>query len=107
MTTLIPKRSSRRSGTGPPCPQFESQEDARRFCQLFSPWYNQEHQHSGIGLHIPADIQLGRAQLRQERRAEVLDATYSAHRERLCRKLPAPPQLPTAAWINRPTREGA
>jgi len=87
--------------------QFGSQEDARQFCQLFFPWYNQEHRHSGIGFYTPADVHLGRVQLRQERRAEVLDAAYSAHPERFVRKPPAPPQLPTAAWINRPTQEVA
>jgi putative transposase len=82
--------------------QFGSQEDARSFCQMFFHWYNLEHRHSGIGFYTPADIHQGRAHLRQEKRAEVLDAAYSAHPERFVRKPPASPQLPTAAWINSP-----
>jgi putative transposase len=84
--------------------QFGSQEDARSFRQNFFHWYNQEHRHSGIGFHTPADIHQGRAKHRQEQRSEVLAAAYSAHPERFVRKPPAPPQLPTAAWINLPTQ---
>lgn len=87
--------------------QFGSQEDARQFCQLFFPWYNQEHWHSGIGFYPPADIHLGRAYLRQERRAEVLDAAWSAHPEPFVDRPPAPPQLPPVAWSNRSVREVA
>jgi putative transposase len=32
----------------------------------------------------------------------VLEAAYAAHPERFVRKPPAPPELPTAAWINKP-----
>jgi putative transposase len=35
----------------------------------------------------------------------VLDAAYAAHPERFVRKPPTPPQLPAAAWINKP-KEG-
>lgn len=35
------------------CPQFPDRfgalEDARSFGQIFFPWYNTEHRHSGIG----------------------------------------------------------
>ena len=29
--------------------RFGSLEDARRFGQVFFPWYNDEHHHSGLG----------------------------------------------------------
>jgi putative transposase len=35
----------------------------------------------------------------------VLDAAYAAHPERFVRKPPAPPELPTIAWINQPKEE--
>ena len=35
-------------------------------------------------------------------RQRVLDAAYSAHPERFVRKVPVPPPVPTAAWINPP-----
>ncbi|MBK5291847.1 MAG: transposase [Acidobacteriia bacterium] len=38
----------------PECPDcFGSKEHARSFCQQFFPWYNTEHDHSGLGLLTP------------------------------------------------------
>ena len=65
-------------------------------------WYNEEHRHSGIGVHTPADVHYGRAELVRSRRAEVLSAAFAAHPERFVRKSPVPPALPAAAWINKP-----
>ena len=33
--------------------------------------------------------------------AIVLDTGYQRHRERFVRQPPTPPQLPTAAWMNK------
>src|ERR1019366_3525901 len=33
--------------------RFGSFEDAHAFCQRFFTWYNEDHRHSGIGLHTP------------------------------------------------------
>ena len=56
----------------------------------------------------PAAIHYGRADVIQAERARVLAAAYAANPERFGRGMPQPPQLPTAAWINRPaTEEGA
>ena len=85
--------------------RFGSFEDAHAFCTRFFGWYNGEHRHSGIGFHTPADVHSGRAELVQAQRATVLDAAYAAHPERFVRKPPAPPALPTAAWINKPQRD--
>lgn len=82
--------------------RFGSFEDAHAFCARFFAWYNEEHRHSGIGFHTPADVHHGRAALVRERRAQVLDAAYAAHPERFVRKLPTPPELPAVAWINKP-----
>src|SRR5207244_7658473 len=41
--------------------RFASIEAARAHCQVFFPWYNQEHRHSALGLHTAADIHYGHA----------------------------------------------
>lgn len=85
--------------------RFGCYEDALSFCRRFFAWYNDEHRHSGIGLHTPADVHYGRAEQVRAERAVVLEAAYAAHPERFVRKPPAPPKLPTVAWINQPTEE--
>jgi putative transposase len=84
---------------------FGSFEDAHAHCARFISWYNDDHRHSGIGFHTPADVHYGRAQLVRQRRGQVLNAAYAAHPERFVRKAPTPPELPTVAWINRPQEE--
>ena len=34
-------------------------EDARTHCQVFFPWYNDSHRHSGIGYMTPAAVHHG------------------------------------------------
>jgi putative transposase len=85
--------------------RFGCYEDAHAFCARFFRWYNEEHRHSGIGLHTPADVHYGRAEAVREKRAEVLTDAYAAHPERFVRKLPEPPALPTAVWINEPKED--
>jgi putative transposase len=85
--------------------RFGCYEDAHAFCVRFFGWYNEEHRHSGIGLHTPADVHCGRAVAVRTQRANVLDAAYVMHPERFVRKRPEPPALPTAVWINEP-KEG-
>jgi putative transposase len=87
--------------------RFGSIEDAHTFCTWFFGWYNDEHRHSGIGFHTPADVHYGRAELVQAKRAEVLDVAYGEHPERFVRKPPTPPALPTVAWINEPQEDTA
>jgi putative transposase len=41
--------------------RFGSIQDTRAFCQVFFPWYNTEHHHSGIGLLTPEVLHYGRA----------------------------------------------
>jgi putative transposase len=87
--------------------RFGSYQDAHASCRRFFRWYNQEHRHSGIGFHTPADVHYGRAELVRAQRAEVLSAAYAAHPERFVRKPPQPPALPTAVWINEPKEDTA
>ncbi len=74
--------------------RFDSIEAARRHCQTFFGWYNDEHRHTGLALHVPADVHYGTAAITREKRAGVLDAAYAAHPERFVRKPPQPPNLP-------------
>ena len=50
----------------------------------------------------PAAVHHGHAPQLHAQRQLVLDAAYAANPGRFVRKAPAPPALPTAAWINEP-----
>jgi putative transposase len=82
--------------------RFGSMVDSRAFCQVFFPWYNTKHCHSGIGLLTPYDVHHGLADQRIADRAQVLASAYAAHPERFVRGLPQPPARPTEVWINPP-----
>jgi len=55
----------------------------------------------------PAAVHHGQAEQLQAARVDVLNAAYALHPERFVRKPPAPPELPTAAWINKPKEVAA
>jgi putative transposase len=82
--------------------RFDDIDHARGHCRGFVDWYNHAHRHSGIGLMTPAAVHHGHAAQLHAARVDVLDAAYQRHPERFVRKPPAPPELPTAAWINKP-----
>jgi putative transposase len=84
--------------------RFGSIEAARAHCQDFFGWYNDEHRHTGLGLHTPADVHYGLAEAIRDKRAGVLDAAYTAHPERFVRKPPEPPKIPQISWINQPNQ---
>jgi putative transposase len=87
--------------------RFGSIEDARAHCQVFFRWYNTVHRHSGIGLMTPYTVHHGYAdQLTQQRRITLMTA-FAAHPHRFKGLAPKPPAVPTAAWINPPTKETA
>lgn len=91
------------------CPAFPTRfgsiADARAFCEVFFDHYNHVHRHSGIGLHTPASVHYGTATEIQAQRAATLDAAYEANPARFRHRPPTPPELPTVAWINEPSRE--
>jgi putative transposase len=82
--------------------RFASIEAARAHCQIFFPWYNNQHRHSSLGLHTPADIHYSTASAIRAQRGIELTTAYHAHPERFVRKPPQPPALPTGSWINPP-----
>jgi putative transposase len=82
--------------------RFGSIQDARAFCRVFFPWYNQEHRHDALALLTPEVVHYGQTDAILEQRRTVLEAAYAAHPERFVRKPPKPEAPPTAAWINPP-----
>lgn len=82
--------------------RFGCIEDSRSFCQDFFPWYNKEHRHTGIALLTPETVHYGLAQDIQIARGEILCAAYELHPDRFVNKVPVPPSVPEAAWINKP-----
>ena len=55
----------------------------------------------------PAAVHHGHAQALHTERQRVLEAAYAATPKRFVRQPPTPPELPTAAWINKPATEEA
>jgi len=87
--------------------RFGSIQDARGFCQVFFPWYNTEHHHSGIGLLTPEVLHYGRADQVIDQRQAVLSQAFQRNPERFVRAHPRPPARPTAVWINPPPARAA
>ena len=85
--------------------RFGSIEDARVHCQQFFGWYNHDHRHVGIGLMAPAAVHYGDAAALTAQRTVTLQAAFIAHPERFKGRVPQPPKLPVAAWINPPKKE--
>jgi len=87
----------------PTFPQrFSSLVAARLFIDAFFGYYNHQHRHTGIGLMTPAAVHYGHAEQVHAARTSVLEAAFARNPERFVRKPPVPPELPTAAWINKP-----
>jgi putative transposase len=84
--------------------RFGSLADGRAFGQAFFRWYNDEHQHSGLGFFTPAVVHFGQAPAVRAQRQQVLAAAYARHPERFVHGPPQPADLPTAVWINPPAR---
>lgn len=78
--------------------------DSRAHCQVFFPWYNDEHRHSSLGMLTPAMVHFDQTATVLAQRQTVLDAAYLAHPERFVRKPPTTSRPPSAVWINPPTR---
>ena len=81
---------------------FATLEDARAFSDLFFTYYNNEHRHSGIGLHTPASVHDGTAWAIQARRQLVLDGAFATRPDRFRGRRPLAPALPAKVWINKP-----
>ena len=85
--------------------RFGSYQDGHGFCHSFFRYYNHEHRHSGIGLMTPYAVHHGLAPQITAARQSTLLAAYARHPERFVRKVPQPPIVPEAAWINPPPKK--
>ena len=85
--------------------RFGSIQHARAFAAEFFEHYNHTHRHAGIGLHTPASVHYHTAGEVRAHRTATLDAAYAANPARFRHRRPNAPKLPTAAWINQPSRE--
>ena len=56
---------------------------------------------------LGGDIMTLHAEEIHEARARVLDLAYARRPERFVKRPPRPPELPKAAWINKPATEEA
>jgi putative transposase len=79
---------------------FDHESDARRWCGDFIDWYNDEHQHSGLNGHIPADVFYGRAVAITAIKQAALDDAYRRHPERFVNGAPRAKAPPDVVSIN-------
>lgn len=84
--------------------RFGCIEDAKLFCRRCFTWYNRDHHHAGIGLMTPDQVHYGQANAVHSARCAILTNAYHTKPERFVRKIPEPPPLPTATWINPPQK---
>jgi len=87
--------------------RFGSLQGARAFYQVFFPWYNTEHHHTGIGLLTPEILHYSRANQIIAQRQVVLSQTIERNPERFVSAHPRPPAKAEAAWINPPPMPAA
>jgi len=85
--------------------RFGAIQDARVHCQVFFPWYNDDHRHSGIAFMTPADVHYGRTPAIIEARSQTLNAAFEANPLRFKGRPPTPKRLPSAVWINPPATD--
>jgi putative transposase len=82
--------------------RFGSFEHARGFLEVFFPWYNYDHRHSGIAMLTPATVHHGESGRVLSARYDVMQAAYLHKPERFVRGEPKQIVLPDAVWINPP-----
>ena len=79
---------------------FNDLNHARQWCGEFFDWYNDEHQHSGLNGHIPADVFYGRADTVTATKQATLNAAYRDHPERFVNGAPIAKAPPAMVFIN-------
>ena len=73
---------------------------ARIWCGEFIDWYNDEHHHSGLNGHIPADVFHRRDSAVTAIKQAALDLAHSAHPERFVHGKPTAKAPPSMVEIN-------
>jgi putative transposase len=82
--------------------RFGSYEDGRAHCGRFFRWYNEDHRHSGIGLHTPADVHHGRAEAISGQRPAASGQRPAA--SGVSSYSTPTPSIPSASSADRPHR---
>lgn len=80
---------------------FDFLEDARAWMDWYAPWYNSNHEHSGIALFSPDEVHDGTWRHRWTERDRVQQAYYTDHPERF-RARPTTPAPAGYVGINLP-----
>ncbi|MGB3301239.1 transposase [Gordonia sp. (in: high G+C Gram-positive bacteria)] len=78
---------------------FKSINHAERWMAGYVEWFNNEHHHSGIGLHTPNSVHTGQWLPIQTEREKTITDYHHAHPERY-RQPPVIPAPPAEVWIN-------
>jgi putative transposase len=87
--------------------KFGGMTDALIWARGFFPWYNENHQHSGIAYLTPAQVHRGEVESVIARREAAMREAYERHPERFVRGMPKVALPPEAVWINAPEPEKA
>jgi len=87
---------------------FNNIEHARSFLGGCRAIYNDEHHHSGLEMHTPADVHFGRAAQRtQDSRCSTRLKAFESRPERFPHGRPLAKLPPSAVWINKPELQAA
>ena len=90
----------------PEFPQrFGCLQDAQSHCRTFFDWYNTQHLHSGIAMLTPQAVHYGEADTILKHRTEILETARMKNPVRFNGKSLTLPELPEAAWINKPSED--
>lgn len=85
--------------------RFGSLADAQDFMDRFVQAYNEQHRHSGIGFHTPADVYFGMTgHVEDQRLAALQKAGTRIPNGSISVGVPKKLQMPSAAWINEPVK---
>lgn len=80
--------------------RFADSSHARSWSGDFFDWYNDEHQHSGLNGHIPADVFFERSAAVTAIKQAALDAAFHRHPERFVNGAPRAKAPPERVSIN-------
>jgi putative transposase len=82
-------------------------EAARQHCQVFFPWYNDEHRHVGLACTPPPTSTTAPPPRSVSNAASCSPPPTTPTPERFVRQPSKPPALPTGSWINPPDQKEA
>lgn len=80
--------------------RFADLTHARQWCGEFIDWYNDEHHHSGLNGHTPADVFMHRTTAVTLIKQSALDHAYAMHPERFVKGRPKAKAPPESVAIN-------